>query len=91
MSEQTSNVVRFKAKTDYIPFYEVLDSQRVVVWGGGSPSEALDFWRNSPSAFYLVVSNWVEEGEDARMIGETIDITEIIRATIENCADRWIK
>lgn len=85
-----SNVVSFKAKTDYLPFYEVLDNNRVALFGG-SAEEAVKWWRNNPLSAYLVVSNWVEEGEDARMIGEIVDITELIRATIQDCADRWIK
>ena len=85
-----SSIVSFKAKTDYLPFYEVLDSKRVVLFGG-SAKEAITFWQTNPSSFYLVVSNWVEEGEDARMIGDLVDITEVIRATIENCYNRWAK
>lgn len=83
-------VLTFKnTDTDYLDFYEVTDDQDIAVWGGGQAREAVAFFRQSIGN-RLYVSKWVEEGLEARMIGEAVDITDLITETIKNTLERAV-
>lgn len=83
-------VLTFKnTDTDYLDFYEVTDDQGIAVWGGGQAREAVAFFRQSIGN-RLYVSKWVEEGLEARMIGEAVDITDLITETIKNTLERAV-
>lgn len=74
-----------------IIFYEVSDAQNVAIWGGESPSEALNWYRNSPLDSKIWVSEWLTDDEDAREVSPQIEITSIVLSTIANCMERWSK
>lgn len=83
-------VLTFKnTDTDYLDFYEVTDDQGIAVWGGGQAREAVAFFRQSIGN-RLYVSKWVEDGLEARMIGEAVDITDLITETIKNTLERAV-
>ena len=83
-----SNVISFKnTATDYVDFYEVVDDQGIAVWGGGRTEEAIAFFRQSVGN-RLYVSQWAESDLDARMIGQAIDITDLITEAIKNTLER---
>ena len=72
-----------------VVFYEVSDAQKLAIWGGESPSEALKWYRNSPPESKIWVSQWEADKEDAKQVLEPVEITPIVLATIADCMGRW--
>jgi hypothetical protein len=83
-----SNVIGFKSGTTNVTFYEVVDPQGVTIWGGGDVAACIKYWRNSPLNSRIFVTSWSEDGEDAAIVGEAIDVTYLILATINNTLER---
>lgn len=86
-----SNVISFKGKTTNVSLYEVTDEQGIAIWGGGDTTECVRYWRNSPVNSRIYVSSWSEDGEDAHLVGEPIDVTYLILAGITNTLERITK
>jgi hypothetical protein len=86
-----SNVVSFKGKTTNVTFYEVVDEQGIAIWGGGDVTECVRYWRNSPINSRIFVTSWSEDGEDAALVGEAIDVTYLVLAGITNTLERVTK
>ena len=87
-----SNVIELRnGALKRIIFYEVSDAQNLAIWGGESPSEALNWYRNSPLDSKIWVSEWLTDDEDAREVSAQIEITPIVLSTIANCMERWSK
>jgi hypothetical protein len=59
--------------------YEVVDEFGTAEWGGEKASEALLWMANSPTAIRILVSGWESDEEDARIVGQPLDITTIVR------------
>ena len=72
-----------------VVFYEVSDAQKLAIWGGESPSEALKWYRNSPPESKIWVSQWEADEENAKQVIEPVEITPIVLATIADCMGRW--
>jgi hypothetical protein len=72
-----------------VVFYEVSDAQKLAIWGGESPSEALKWYRNSPPESKIWVSQWEADEEDAKQVLKPVEITPIVLATIADCMGRW--
>ena len=67
------------AEPEIFNFYEVTDTRGVALWGGTSEQEALTWLRrNLRDSGRLILSAWDSDGEDARLIGQPIDITGIV-------------
>jgi len=67
-------------KSDLILLYEVVDKQGRGLWGGEDSLEAIKWLRlNLRDECRLLVSAWDSDEEDAHLVGQTIDITEIIQ------------
>lgn len=76
-----NNVIAFHPrKSDLILLYEVVGEDGVPEWGGESPEEALKWIANSPTATRILVSGWDSDEEDAHLVGQPLDITEMIKA-----------
>ena len=86
-----SNVISFKGKTTNVTFYEVVDEQGIAIWGGGDTTECVRYWRNSPVNSRIFVTSWSEDGEDAALVGEAIDVTYLVLAGITNTLERIAK
>ena len=86
-----TNVISFKGKTTNVSLYEVTDEQGIAIWGGGDTTECVRYWRNSPVNSRIYVSSWSEDGEDAHLVGEPIDITPLVLAGITNTLERITK
>jgi hypothetical protein len=85
-----SNVLELNNGTrKRVIFYEVSDAQKLPIWGGESPSEALKWYRNSPLDSKIWVSEWLTDSEDAKEVSPQIEITSIVLSTIANCMERW--
>ena len=67
-------------KSDLILFYEVVEPDGVNTWGGANAEQAIQWLANSPTDSRLLVSAWDSDEEDAHLVGQTLDISEIVRA-----------
>jgi hypothetical protein len=85
---KVSNVISFKGKSTNVTFYEVVDEQGIAIWGGGDVTECIRYWRNGPVNSRIFVTNWSEDGEDAVLVGEPIDVSYLVLAGITNTLDR---
>jgi hypothetical protein len=87
-----SNVIELPSRGKIkVVFYEVSDHQNIAIWGGESPREALDWYRNSPTGSKIWVSQYETDEEEARLVLDLIEITPIVLATITDSIDRWSK
>jgi hypothetical protein len=68
--------------TGLINLYEVVDAAGNALWGGDSGYEAIIQFRNSPVNCRLLVSAWDSDAEDARLVGQPIDITSAVVSAI---------
>lgn len=76
-----SNVVAFHPRrSSLILLYEVVDESGTAEWGGEKAGEALRWIASSPTATRILVSGWESDEEDAQMVGQPLDITEIVKA-----------
>jgi len=67
-------------KSDLILFYEVVEPDGDNTWGGASAEHCIEWLSLAPSGSRVLVSAWDSDEEDAHLVGQTIDITEIVRA-----------
>ena len=70
-------------KSDLILFYEVLTPEGENEWGGASAEQAMQWLTLAPDNARLLVSAWDSDEEDAHLVGQSIDITEIIQQARE--------
>lgn len=76
-----SNVVAFHPRqSSLILLYEVVDGSGTAEWGGERPEEALKWIATSPTAERILVSGWESDEEDAQLIGQPLDVTELVKA-----------
>jgi hypothetical protein len=67
-------------KSDLILFYEVLTPEGENEWGGANAEHCIQWLSLAPTGSRVLVSAWDSDEEDAHLVGQTIDITEIVRA-----------
>jgi hypothetical protein len=78
-----NEVISFHPKTSPLfTFYEVVEGEGNAVWGGNDPIEAVQWLRRSPINSRLLVSGWDAEDEGAMLVGQPMDITKIVFATL---------
>ena len=65
-----------------ILMYEVLDSADKSEFGSENANEALAWFSRNPLNKRIVVTNWFADEEDASPIGESIDVTALVLASI---------
>jgi len=76
-----SNVISFHPKkSPLILLYEVVDPEGVAEWGGGSAEHCMQWLSLAPTGSRVLVSGWESDEEDAHLIGQPLDITDIIKA-----------
>ena len=76
-----SNVVAFHPpKSKLILLYEVVDANGIPEWGGERPEEALKWIANSTTAKRILVSGWDSDEEDAHLVGQPLDVTDLVKA-----------
>ena len=75
-----NNVVSFHPRrSSLILLYEVVDESGNAEWGGEKAGEALRWIASSPTATRILLSGWDSDEEDAQMVGQPLDITEIVK------------
>ena len=67
-------------KSELILFYEVTTPEGENEWGGASTEGAIKWFRYAPTGSRLLVSAWDSDEEDAHLVGQTLDITERVKA-----------
>ena len=70
-------------KSDLILFYEVKEPNGGNTWGGTSCIQAIQWLFLAPVGSRLLISAWDSEEEDAHLVGQTIDVTDIIQQARE--------
>ena len=79
--EMSNKIYRiYPAKSELILFYEVVEPDGSNTWGGANAEQAIQWLSHSPTGSRLLVSAWDSDEEDAHLVGQTLDITEIVRA-----------
>ncbi len=66
-------------KSDLILFYEVVTPEGENEWGGASAEQCMQWLTLAPNGSRVLVSAWDSDEEDAHLVGQTIDITEIVQ------------
>jgi hypothetical protein len=66
----------------FINLYEIVDNTGTTIWGAASAYEAVREFRSSPLNCRLLVSAWESDADDARLIGQPIDITSAVVSAI---------
>ena len=80
LGDPPSNVISFHPpKSDLILLFEVVDEEGTPTWGGESPEYCIQWLNLSPANHRVLVSAWDSEAEDAHLVGQSLDITDIIR------------
>ena len=76
-----SNVISFHPKkSPLILLYEVVDENGVAEWGGNNAEHCLQWLYLAPTGSRVLVSGWESDEEDAHLVGQPLDITDIIKA-----------
>jgi len=70
-------------KSDLILFYEVVEPEGENTWGGTSCIEAIQWLFLAPVGSRLLISAWDSDEEDAHLVGQTIDVTDLIQQARE--------
>lgn len=70
-------------KSELILFYEVTTPEGEGEWGGGSALQAIQWLSLAPAGSRLLISAWDSEEEDAHLVGQTIDVTDLIKVAKE--------
>ena len=80
LEKETNNIYTIHPKkSDLILLYEVVDESGRAEWGGANAEHAIQWLSLAPREARILVSAWDSDEEDAHLVGQTIDITEIIQ------------
>jgi len=71
------------AKSDLILFYEVVEPNGGGTWGGTSCIDAMRWLNRAPAGSRMLISAWDSDEEDAHLVGQTIDVTDLIKVARE--------
>ena len=66
-------------KSELILFYEVVEGEGENTWGGASAEQCIQWLSLAPANSRVLVSAWDSDEEDAHLVGQTLDITDIVR------------
>ena len=78
-----SNVVSWIPKpNNRIVMIEVLDENDRSEFGSESANEVIAWLSRNPLGKRVVVTNWFADDEDASPIGEPVDVTSIVLASL---------
>ena len=66
-------------KSPLILLYEVVDEDGRAEWGGHSAEHCMQWLSLAPTGSRVLVSGWESDEEDAHLVGQSLDITDIIK------------
>jgi hypothetical protein len=76
-----SNVISFHPKkSPLVLLYEVVDENGNAEWGGNNAEHCMQWLSLAPTSSRVLVSGWESDEEDAHLVGQSLDITDIIKA-----------
>jgi hypothetical protein len=79
-----SNVYAFHpVKSPLINLYEIVEEGGGAEWGGNDPYDAMLWLKLAPEGSRVLVSGWESDEEEAHIVGQPIDITDIIKQARE--------
>ena len=79
-----SNVYAFHPKkSELINLYEILEPDGITEWAGNTPYDTLLWLKLAPEGSRVLVSGWESDEEDAHIVGQPIDITDILKLAME--------
>ena len=82
LQKQASNIYTIHPKkSDLILLYEVVDGNGETEWGGENAEHCIQWLSLAPINSRVLVSAWDSDEEDAHLVGQTLDITAIVRAS----------
>ncbi len=67
-------------KSNLILLYEVVDENGIADWGGNNAEHCVQWLSLAPTGSRVLVSGWESDEEDAHLVGQSLDITDIIKA-----------
>lgn len=70
-------------KSDLILFYEIVEPTTGISWGGSSCIDAMQWLSLAPAGSRMLISAWDSDEEDAHLVGQTIDVTDLIQVARE--------
>jgi hypothetical protein len=80
LEKEASNIYTIHPpKSDLILFYEVVEPDGSNTWGGANAEQCMQWLSLAPTGSRVLVSAWDSDEEDAHLVGQTIDITEIVQ------------
>jgi hypothetical protein len=80
LEKEASNIYTIHPKkSELILLYEVVDESGRAEWGGANVEQTMQWLTLAPKNSRVLVSAWDSDEEDAHLVGQTIDITEIIQ------------
>lgn len=81
LQKQSSNLYTIHPKkSPLILLYEVVDPEGRAEWGGGSAEHCMQWLSLAPTGSRVLVSGWESDEEDAHLVGQPLDITDLIKA-----------
>jgi hypothetical protein len=81
LEKEASNIYTIHPpKSELILLYEVVDESGRAEWGGANAEQAIQWLSLAPREARILVSAWDSDEEDAHLVGQTLDITDIVRA-----------
>ena len=79
--ERMSNIYTIHPKkSPLILLYEVVDENGNAEWGGNNAEHCMQWLSLAPTGSRVLVSGWESDEEDAHLVGQSLDITDIIKA-----------
>lgn len=79
-----SNLINFHPrKSALYNFYEIVEGDGQTRWGGDTPYDALTWLKLAPVGSRVLVSAWDTPDLEAHLVGQPIDITDILLLALE--------
>ena len=57
-----------------------MDEEGIAEWGGNNAEHCMQWLNLAPIGSRVLVSGWESDEEDAHLVGQSLDITDIIKA-----------
>lgn len=86
-----SNVINWYDPTrlnNKVVLFEVTDLDGRAVWGGEQAGEAVLWLMKDPLNRKLIASQWYADDEDARPVGDPINLTSLVLAAVAQGRER---
>ena len=86
-----SNVINWYDPTrlnNKVVLFEVTNLEGHAIWGGEQANEAVLWLMKDPLNRKLIASQWYADDDDARPVGEAINLTSLVLAAVAQGRER---